>query len=74
MNEDPRSVALSEPPEEAFGESWHAYKEAMREGRGQVAEKIALECLADGLTVAGLYEQVIAPAMARIANSGSRAR
>lgn len=66
MHDDPRAVALAEPVEAGFGERSHAYKEEMRAGGGQAAEQIALECLAAGLTVAGLYEQVIAPAMARI--------
>ncbi len=42
------------------------YEEAMRTGRGQDAERIALAALSEGISVAGLYEQVIAPAMARI--------
>jgi diguanylate cyclase (GGDEF)-like protein len=43
-----------------------SYEESMRVGRGQDAERTALACLAEGLSVATLYEQVIAPAMARI--------
>jgi diguanylate cyclase (GGDEF)-like protein len=42
------------------------YEEAMRTGRGQDAERIALAALAGGLSVADLYERVVAPAMARI--------
>lgn len=66
MHDEARAAGLAEPVEAGFGDRSYAYEEAMRAGRGQAAEKIALECLADGLTVAGLYEQVIAPAMARI--------
>jgi diguanylate cyclase (GGDEF)-like protein len=43
-----------------------SYEESMRAGRGPDAERIALACLAEGLGVATLYEEVIAPAMARI--------
>jgi diguanylate cyclase (GGDEF)-like protein len=66
MHDDPRAVAVADPVEAVFGDRSHAYEEAMRGGRGRAAEKISLQCLTDGLTVAGLYEQVIAPAMARI--------
>ena len=37
----------------------------MLAGGGEAAERIAIVCLADGFTVAALYEQAIAPAMAR---------
>ncbi len=43
-----------------------SYEAAMRAGRGQDAERIALASLSEGLSVAALYEQVIAPAMTRI--------
>ncbi len=43
-----------------------SYEEAIRAGRSQDAERIALASLSEGISVAALYEQVIAPAMARI--------
>jgi diguanylate cyclase (GGDEF)-like protein len=43
-----------------------SYEEAIRAGRSQDAERIALASLAEGVPVAVLYEQVLAPAMTRI--------
>jgi diguanylate cyclase (GGDEF)-like protein len=45
------------------------YEAAMRGGRGPDAERIALTCLAEGVSVADLYERVVAPAMTRIGAS-----
>src|ERR1700761_1626592 len=41
-------------------------EEAIRAGRSQDAERIALASLSEGVPVAVLYEQVLAPAMTRI--------
>ena len=65
MHDDPGSVAIAEL-HGGVGNRSHLYEEAMRAGGGEAAERIAIACLADGFTVAALYEQVIAPAMARI--------
>ena len=43
-----------------------SYEEAIRAGRSQDAERIALASLSEGVPVAVLYEQVLAPAMTRI--------
>jgi diguanylate cyclase (GGDEF)-like protein len=42
------------------------YSEAALAGRGEEAERIALDCLVGGMAVTQLYEQVITPAMALI--------
>ena len=43
-----------------------SYEEAIRAGRSQDAERIALATLSEGVPVAVLYEAVLAPAMTRI--------
>lgn len=55
---DPRSDATSGPPAR--------YAAAMVEGRGDDAERVALDALSDGMSVATLYETVMAPAMAQV--------
>ncbi len=42
------------------------YGDALRAADGAAAERIALECLQEGLSVEALYERVIAPAMWRM--------
>ncbi len=43
-----------------------SYGDALRAADGEAAERVALECLREGMGVEALYERVIAPAMWRI--------
>jgi diguanylate cyclase (GGDEF)-like protein len=61
-NVSPGLLAAPEPPPTGLS----SYEQAMREGDGQLAERIALAHIEEGFTVADLYEKMIAPAMANI--------
>jgi diguanylate cyclase (GGDEF)-like protein len=43
-----------------------SYGDALRAADGAAAERVALECLQEGMAIEGLYARVIAPAMWRI--------
>jgi diguanylate cyclase (GGDEF)-like protein len=60
---EPRSSApaAEEDPTAAIA---RRYSEAALAGRGEEAERVALDCLVDGMSVTDLYEGVISPAMA----------
>ncbi len=62
---------LSEPPgrrevDKAFRRLSCAYEDALRVADAAGAERVARQGLSEGLSVAGLYQRVIAPAMWRI--------
>jgi diguanylate cyclase (GGDEF)-like protein len=62
-------TAVAEAPRSPLEDASAAYEAAMRAGRGPDAERIALTCLAEGVSVATFYEGVVAPAMTGIGAS-----
>ena len=57
------TLRVEEHPEAAIA---RRYGEAALAGRGEEAEKIALDCLVGGMSVTDIYERVISPAMVLI--------
>lgn len=69
MNAPPEEGQLAlcdRDPEELTRASARRYSEAALAGRAEEAEKVALDCLVEGMSVITLYERVISPAMALI--------
>jgi diguanylate cyclase (GGDEF)-like protein len=60
---EPGATPALDSPEVAVA---RRYAEAALAGRGEEAERVALDCLVAGMPVADLYERVISPAMALV--------